>query len=194
MRRLSDGQNPLSQAGALARAIALRRGDRLLDLGCGRAVSSIFFAREFGARVWATDRNVPPSENLRSIRRAGCEDLVYPLRADARDLPFAEEYFDAAVAIDSYYYFGTDERYLPYGAVRPVSGHIGVADVAFSRAKSEDDAPRSCAPRSARTGPSFIPWNGGGNAGSVRVWSTSSRRSPPDGAAPPGLRPRSRGD
>jgi cyclopropane fatty-acyl-phospholipid synthase-like methyltransferase len=143
MRRLSDGQNPLVQAAALAREMPLGPGDRVLDLGCGRAVSSIFFARELGVRVWAADREVPPAENLRLIRQAKCEDLVFPIRADARDLPFAEEYFDAAVAIDSYHYFGTDERYLPYLArfVKP-GGHVAVADIAFSREiAGEDDAP-----------------------------------------------------
>ena len=134
VRRLSNGQNPLVQARSLAERIPFRRGERLLDLGCGRAVSSIFFARELGLRVWAVDRDVAPTENLRSILEAGSEDLVVPLRADARDLPFAREYFDAIVAIDSYHYFGTDERYLAY--LTPFvrrGGHIGIADVAFSR-------------------------------------------------------------
>jgi len=143
VRRLSNGQNPLAQARSLAERIPFRRGERLLDLGCGRAVSSIFFAREFGLRVWAADRDVAPTENLRSIREAGADDLVVPLRADARDLPFAEEYFDAIVAIDSYHYFGTDERYLAYvtNFVRR-GGHLGVADVAFTREIAEaSDAP-----------------------------------------------------
>ncbi|HKB72170.1 MAG TPA: methyltransferase domain-containing protein [Thermoanaerobaculia bacterium] len=141
--RASSGQNPAVQAARLAEAISLARGERVLDLGCGRAASSLFLAREYGAAVWAVDLDVSPTENLAAIRRAGCESLVFPLRADARDLPFAEEYFDAAIAIDSYHYFGTDDRFLPYlaGFVRS-GGHIGVADVAFTREiPTADDAP-----------------------------------------------------
>jgi cyclopropane fatty-acyl-phospholipid synthase-like methyltransferase len=33
----------------------LEPGMRVLDLGCGRAVSSVFLAREFGVTVWAAD-------------------------------------------------------------------------------------------------------------------------------------------
>jgi len=144
VRERSDGQNPLAQIRALAEKMPLARGMRVLDLGCGRAVTSIYVARESGARVWAVDRDVSPDDNLASIRRAGLEDLVFPLRADARELPFASGYFDAVIAVDSYYYFGTDDRFLPYlaGFVQP-GGYIGVADIAFAReiAGAEDAPP-----------------------------------------------------
>jgi SAM-dependent methyltransferase len=107
---------------------------RVLDLGCGRAVTSIFLAREFHASVWAVDSRVSPTENFLRAREAGCADRVFPLRADARRLPFAEEYFDAVVAVDSYYYFGTDERYLSR-LCRHLApgGYVGVVDVGLSR-------------------------------------------------------------
>ena len=141
--RAIDGQNPLVQAARLAESIPLAAGMRVLDLGCGRAASSIWFARERGVAVWAVDRDVSPTDNFLAIRAAGCEGRVHPLRADARDLPFAEGYFDAAVAIDSWLYFGTDERYLPYLArfVR-AGGHVGVADIGFAREiGSPEEAP-----------------------------------------------------
>ena len=134
VRRNSLGENALAQAEELCRSIPLQPGARVLDLGCGNAISSIFVAREFGAQVWAVDRNVSPTENLARIRDSECGDRVFPLRADARDLPFGAGFFDAAVAIDSYHYFGTDERFLPY-LLRFVrgGGHVGIADVAFAR-------------------------------------------------------------
>jgi len=143
VRERADGQNPLVQIRALAEKMPLAAGMRVLDLGCGRAVTSIFLARECGARVWAVDRDVSPDDNLDSIRKARLEDLVFPLRADARELPFASGYFDAVIAVDSYSYFGTDDRFLPYlaGFVRK-GGHIGVADIAFAREiAGADDAP-----------------------------------------------------
>jgi hypothetical protein len=46
--------------------------------------------------------------------RSRAKPAYFPVRVDAHGLPFAREFFDAVVAIDSYLYFGTDERYLPY--------------------------------------------------------------------------------
>jgi cyclopropane fatty-acyl-phospholipid synthase-like methyltransferase len=73
----------------------------VLDLGCGRAMSSVFLRREFGVQVWAADLWFSPSENLQRIREAGVEDGVFPIHAEARALPFAADFFDAIVSIDS---------------------------------------------------------------------------------------------
>jgi cyclopropane fatty-acyl-phospholipid synthase-like methyltransferase len=109
---VSGGANPLWLTEWLAEALELRAGMRVLDLGCGRAVSSIFLRREFGVQVWAADLWFSPSENLRRVRDAGVEDGVFPIRVDARSLPFAADFFDAVVSIDSFLYYGTDDLYL----------------------------------------------------------------------------------
>jgi cyclopropane fatty-acyl-phospholipid synthase-like methyltransferase len=107
---------------------------RVLDLGCGRASSSVFLRREFGVQVWATDLWFSAAENLQRIRDAGVEDGVFPIHADARALPFAPEFFDAVISIDSFIYYGTDDLYLNYLAqfVKP-EGPIGIAGAGFIR-------------------------------------------------------------
>lgn len=110
----SGGANPLWLAEWLASGMDLRAGMRVLDLGCGRALSSIFLRREFGVVVWAVDLWFSSAENLRRVRDADVADGVYPIRADARSLPFAGEFFDAIVSIDSFPYYGTDDLYLNY--------------------------------------------------------------------------------
>ncbi|HKV41262.1 MAG TPA: methyltransferase domain-containing protein [Blastocatellia bacterium] len=124
----SGGANSLWLAEWLTAAINLRPGMRVLDLGCGRASSSIFLRREFGVQVWAVDLWISAAENVQRIRDAGAEDGVFPLHADARALPFAPEFFDAIVCIDSFYYFGTDDLYLNYLAqfVKP-GGPVAIA-------------------------------------------------------------------
>src|SRR5215213_7558348 len=50
---VSGGANPLWLTEWLTEALDLRPGMRVLDLGCGRAMSSVFLHREFGVQVWA---------------------------------------------------------------------------------------------------------------------------------------------
>src|SRR5437660_7148792 len=130
----SGGANPLWLTEWLAEALDLRPGMRVLDLGCGRAMSSVFLRREFGVQVWATDLWFSASENLRRIRDAGVEDGVFPIHADARSLPFASEFFDAIVSIDSFFYYGTDDLYFNTIArlVKP-GGQIGIAGAGLVR-------------------------------------------------------------
>lgn len=125
---VSGGANPLWLTEWLADGLNLQSGMRVLDLGCGQAMSSVFLRREFGVQVWATDLWFSASENLRRLSDAGVADGVFPIHADARSLPFATEFFDAIVCIDSFVYYGTDDLYLNYLArfLRP-GGVLGVA-------------------------------------------------------------------
>ncbi len=122
------GANPVWLAEWLCEAVPLEPGMRVLDLGCGRASSSIFLAREFGVQVWATDLWFNATENHERIRDAGLGEQVFAIHSDAHSLPFAGEFFDAVVCLDSYIYFGTDVLYLNYLChfVKP-GGWIGVA-------------------------------------------------------------------
>jgi SAM-dependent methyltransferase len=130
----SFGANPLWLAEWLVSAMDIHPGMRILDLGCGRAKSSIFLAREFGVEVWATDLWVGASENACRIRDAGVQDQVFPIHAEARALPFAAGFFDGILSIDSFSYYGTDDLYLNYLThfVQP-GGQIGVAGAGLVR-------------------------------------------------------------
>lgn len=138
---VSGGAHSLWLTEWLAPALNLQPGMRVLDLGCGRAASSIFLHREFGVQVWATDLWFSAAENLQRIRDAGAADDVFPIHADARALPFAAGFFDAIVSIDSFFYYGTDDLYLNYIArfVKP-GGVIGIAGAGTLR-EIEDPMP-----------------------------------------------------
>src|SRR6516165_10748615 len=130
----SGGANALWLTEWLVSALNLKTGMRVLDLGCGRAASSIFLRRELGVEVWATDLWFSASENLQRIRDAGVEDGVFPIHLEAHALPFAAEFFDAVVSIDSFMYYGTDDLYLGYLArfVKP-GGQVGIAGAGLMR-------------------------------------------------------------
>jgi SAM-dependent methyltransferase len=121
------GPNALWLMESLSQVMPIESGMRVLDLGCGTAMTSIFLAKEFGAEIWATDLWIPASANQKRIRDAGVQDLVVPIHAEAHQLPFAAEFFDAIVSVDAYHYFGTADLYL--GSIteflRP-GGQIGI--------------------------------------------------------------------
>lgn len=121
------GPHPLWLMEALTNVLAPERGARVLDLGAGTALTSIFLAREFDVSVVAADLWVDPTENQRRIREAGVEHLVLPLRVEAHDMPFPDESFDTILSVDAYHYFGTDDLYLSscVRLLRP-GGRIGI--------------------------------------------------------------------
>lgn len=108
------GPNALWLTEWLCRDMDLTQGMRVLDMGCGRCLSSVFLAREFGVQVWASDLWVSATDNWKRICEAGLEDQIFPIHAEAHSLPYAHEFFDAIVCVDSYIYYGTDDLYLNY--------------------------------------------------------------------------------
>lgn len=108
------GPNALWLMEGLTERVPLTAGQRVLDLGCGKAMTSIFLAKEFDVEVWACDLWIEPSDNAQRIAEAGLSDRVFPLRAEAHALPFAYGFFDRILSVDAYHYFGTDDLYIGY--------------------------------------------------------------------------------
>jgi SAM-dependent methyltransferase len=134
VRKNQMGPNPLWLTEWLCEAMELRPGMRVLDLGCGKALSSIFLAREFDVAVWATDLWIKPTENWACICAAGLEKQVTPIYANARELPYAHGFFDAVLCVDSYIYYGTDDLYLDYLIKFVMAGsQIGMVSPGFAR-------------------------------------------------------------
>lgn len=102
---------------------------RVLDMGCGKALTSIFLAREYGVTVFATDLWISASENYERVKALKLENLIIPIHAEAHDLPYAAEFFDAAVSVDSYHYYGATEDYLAkhFAPLVKRGGQIAVA-------------------------------------------------------------------
>lgn len=136
-------QNSLFYTESLCRIMDLKENMKVLDLGCGKAISSIFLAKEFGAQVFAVDREVSPSDNYNRILEMNVTEKVLPLKADARRLPFPVNYFDRIISIDSFSYYGTDDWFIPYLSqfIKP-GGLIGIAEWCCGKEfKSISDVP-----------------------------------------------------
>lgn len=113
MRSRSMGPNPLKLCEELLGLAGVAAGSVVLDLGSGAGLTSALMAREYGLVVYAADLWSNPSDNMRFFEECGLANRqVVPLKADATALPFATEFFDAVVSVDSYNYFGRDPNYL----------------------------------------------------------------------------------
>ena len=123
---------------------ALSAGSVVLDLGSGTGITSVMLARAYGFVTYAADLWSDPGENMRFFESMGlCNREIVPVKADVQDgLPFAHEFFDAVVSIDSYSYFGRDASFLDEKLL-PYVKHGGLVLLAIPGMKADchDDLP-----------------------------------------------------
>ena len=108
------GPNAIRQAEELASHFTITKDMRILDLGCGMGLSSLYLARQYGAEVFATDLMADPTENYERFQSLGVADKIVPMMIDAtQPLPFAERFFDVIFSVGAYNIFGDNEEMLP---------------------------------------------------------------------------------
>jgi cyclopropane-fatty-acyl-phospholipid synthase len=92
----------------VARKLALKEGDRVLDVGCGWGAFPIWAARKHGASVVGITLSEPQAaEARRRAERAGVADRVEIRVMDYRDL--AGERFDAIASIGMVEHVGASQ-------------------------------------------------------------------------------------
>ena len=107
------GPNPIKLEEELMLGHKIPDGSVVCDLGSGQGLTSVFLAKEYGFKVYAADLWSDPEENKKFFEGMGLtEEQIIPVKADAEDLPFDKEFFDAVVTTDSYNYFGRNPKYL----------------------------------------------------------------------------------
>lgn len=105
------GPNSIRLLDELTSRYPLAQGGRILDLGCGAGLTSLFAAREFGCTVYATDLWISATDNYRRFETWNATQRIIPLHASAHDLPYADEFFDAIISVDAYHYFACEPAF-----------------------------------------------------------------------------------
>lgn len=106
------GPSSLILINELVKHLNINSSMRILDLGCGTGLTSIYLAKQYSAQVIASDLWISPTDNAIRFAQLEVDHLVTPIYAEAHQLPYAHHYFDLIIAIDSYHYFGHSEHYL----------------------------------------------------------------------------------
>ncbi len=107
------GPNPVKLEEELLINNKIKKGSVVCDLGSGQGLTSVFLAKEYGLKVYAADLWSNPEENSKFFSEMGLtKEQIIPVKADATNLQFEKEFFDAIISTDSYNYFGRDPKYL----------------------------------------------------------------------------------
>lgn len=107
------GPNPIKLEEELMQGHKIKKGAVVCDLGSGQGLTSVFLAKEYGFKVYASDLLSDPDENQKFFTEMGLtKDEIIAVKANAENLDFDKNFFDAVISTDSYNYFGRDEKYL----------------------------------------------------------------------------------
>lgn len=124
----------------LARLCRIGPDSRVLDVGCGAGVTACYLAREYGCRVTGVD--ILAGMVDRSSERATKEKLVDRVIfkvADAQELPFDDETFDAVIS-ESVTSFPADKlkAVREYARVTKPGGYVGMNESTWLKEPTQE--------------------------------------------------------
>jgi ubiquinone/menaquinone biosynthesis C-methylase UbiE len=126
---------------ALRRLGRMRRGARIIDMGCGTGASSLVLARKLTAEIVAVDAHEPFLETLRE--RCRNEDLkgsIVPRHADFAALEEPERSFDLIWSEGAAYVLGFENALMKWRALLRKGGRAAITELSWLQDQPGDEA------------------------------------------------------
>jgi cyclopropane fatty-acyl-phospholipid synthase-like methyltransferase len=110
--------------------LGLRRGEHVLDAGCGAGTPAALIAREYGVQVTGvTLSSVGAGMAEARVRASGVSDQVRIEVGDYHAMTFPENHFDAVIAIESLMHaIDLDKALLEFHRVLRPGGRIAISE------------------------------------------------------------------
>jgi SAM-dependent methyltransferase len=99
----------------MLRALNLQPGQTVLDLGCGKAETTVYMAQLYDVQVKALDLWTSAEFLRQKFAERGVSGRTSAIQMDATGpLPFAENEFDAIFCMNSFSFYGANPGFLPH--------------------------------------------------------------------------------
>jgi len=122
--------------------LSLSEGSRVLEVAPNMGTTAIHVARTYGCHITALDTHGPSLERLRdNVKKAGLEHRIECVMGDARQLPFADESFDAVIneaMLTMLPNQGKLQALSEYYRVLKPGGRLGTHDIGLSENLTEE--------------------------------------------------------
>jgi ubiquinone/menaquinone biosynthesis C-methylase UbiE len=136
-----DGREAYEARNAILKAVGVRSGMHVADVGAGTGLFTVLFSREVGSNGWVYAVDISPKfvEHIATrAQEAGIHNIT-PVLCDQDSVNLPPESIDVAFVCDTYHHFAypTDTAGSIYRALRP-GGTLVVVDFIRDAATSSD--------------------------------------------------------
>ena len=139
-----DGQADMDSLNDLISYLEIKKGDKVLDLGCGAGGISEYISDETGAHVTGLDYAASAIDVAMDQTESKRDRLTF-VRGDMNALGFPKHSFDQVISLDTIYWVADiDEALASIVRIIKPGGKLGIF---IANTPLMDDSPGACEPR-----------------------------------------------